>query len=101
MLDLGVEVDEVEIAEKDTLEPLAGKTFVLTGTLESMTRDEAKEKIEVLGGRVMSSVSKKTDYVVVGIDPGSKLEKAQSLKVTVLNEVEFTIMLADNQPSNS
>jgi DNA ligase (NAD+) len=71
----------------------AGKSFVLTGTLPSMTRDEARELIEANGGRVISSVSKKTDYVLAGADPGSKLDKANQLAVTVIDEAEFKKML--------
>jgi DNA ligase (NAD+) len=74
---------------------LAGKTFVLTGTLPSLTRDQAKELIEAAGGKVSGSVSKKTDYVVAGTDPGSKLDKAQALGVTVLDEAGLRRMLQE------
>ena len=74
-------------------ERFAGKTFVLTGKLEKFTRDEAAKLIEDRGGRVSSSVSKKTDYVVAGEDAGSKLTKAESLGVTVLGEEQFSNML--------
>lgn len=80
-------------AEKIADLPLAGKTFVLTGTLPTMTRDEASQKIQALGGHVGSSVSKKTDYVLTGSDAGSKLDKAKELGVKVIDEAEFRKML--------
>ena len=73
---------------------LAGKTFVLTGTLAHFTRDEAKKIIEDAGGKVAGSVSKKTDYVVAGADAGSKLDKAKELKVKVIDEREMELLLS-------
>jgi DNA ligase (NAD+) len=73
--------------------PLAGKTFVLTGSLVSLTREEAKEKLEQLGAKVAGSVSAKTSYVVAGADPGSKLVKAQELGVTILDEEQLKKLL--------
>jgi DNA ligase (NAD+) len=75
--------------------PLAGKTFVLTGTLESLTREQATAAIEQRGGRVAGSVSKKTSYVVVGAEAGSKLEKARSLGVKTLTEAAFKTLIMD------
>jgi DNA ligase (NAD+) len=72
--------------------PFAGKTFVLTGTLPTLTREEAAAKIESLGGRVSGSVSKKTDFVVAGEEAGSKLDKAQKLGVKIIDEKEFLKM---------
>jgi len=76
-------------AKKMATLPWAGKTFVLTGTLPSMTREDASAKIEALGGHVSGSVSKKTDYVLAGSEAGSKLEKAKELGVKIIDEAEF------------
>ncbi len=73
--------------------PIAGKTFVLTGSLPTLTRDEAKDLIEAHGGKVAGSVSKKTDYVVAGAEAGSKLEKAQALGVSILDEAQLKELL--------
>src|SRR5262249_19059170 len=75
--------------------PLAGKKFVLTGGLASMTRPEVQRRIEALGGRVVTSVSKETDFVVVGSDAGSKLAKAEKLGVPRLDEDAFVRLLGD------
>ncbi|MDN5881658.1 MAG: NAD-dependent DNA ligase LigA [Nitrosospira sp.] len=76
---------------------LTGKTFVLTGALPSLTREDAKEKIEALGGKVAGSVSKKTDYIVAGTDPGSKYDKAFELGITILDETGLLQLLQDSQ----
>ena len=75
--------------EKNINELFLDKIFVLTGTLEKMTRNEAKELIETLGGKNTSSVSKKTDVVIVGSSPGSKYQDALNLGITIWNEDEF------------
>lgn len=86
LLSLGVKPQEGSTKVSDKL---AGLAFVLTGTLESMTRDEAGAKIKMLGGKTSSSVSKKTSYVIAGTNPGSKFDKAQGLGVKILSEEEF------------
>jgi DNA ligase (NAD+) len=89
----GVRTEIEKTATKSEAQTLAGKSFVLTGTLPGMTRDEASALIEARGGRVMSSVSKKTDFVLAGAEPGSKLDKAKQLGVKVIEEAAFRKML--------
>jgi len=91
LLAAGIEIRQPERREG----PLSGKTFVLTGTLNSLTRGEAEERIKALGGVIGPGVSKKTDYLVEGADPGSKLEKAQRLKIPILDETAFLALLDD------
>ena len=86
LLDAGVHFPQVETKPAGSLH---GQTFVLTGTLASLTRPEAKQRLEALGAKVTSGVSKKTDYVVAGTDPGSKRDKAEKLGITILNEAEL------------
>jgi DNA ligase (NAD+) len=88
----GVTWEEGEPAPRTAL-PLAGKTFVITGTLPTLSRDEAKDKLEAAGAKVAGSVSKKTDYVVAGEEAGSKLEKAQTLGVAVIDEAAMLGLL--------
>jgi DNA ligase (NAD+) len=92
------ELNGVKLAAKKTVSGqekpfLSGKNFVLTGSLAGLTRGEAKDRIKLSGGKVKDSVSKETDYVVAGDDPGSKLEKAKQLGIKILNEVELLEML--------
>ena len=91
--DAGVHWKESEPRSAPKDGRLAGKTFVLTGTLAAMTRDEAKDRIQALGGKVTGSVSKKTDFVIFGDKAGSKLSKAQQLGVETLDEKQFQILL--------
>ncbi len=87
----GVHIVEEKITKEST--KLAGKTFVLTGTLETLGRDEARDKIRELGGDVSGSVSKNTDYVVAGSEPGSKYDDAKKLGVKIIDEKEFLNMV--------
>ena len=91
LLTAGVHWQDVEIK---TEQPLQGKTFVITGTLESMKRDEAKQRLLELGAKVSGSVSKKTDYVIAGSEPGSKAEKARQLGVEILDEAGFLSLIS-------
>jgi len=95
--DAGVTWPEGE-ALAPTEMPLAGITVVLTGTLQTMGRDEAKEKLEALGAKVAGSVSKKTHYVVAGAESGSKLDKALALGVPVLDDTGLALLLSGQKP---
>jgi DNA ligase (NAD+) len=88
----GVTWEEGEPAERAP-QPLSGKTFVITGTLPTLGRDEAKDLLEAAGGKVAGSVSKKTDYVVAGTEAGSKLDKARELGVAVIDEKQLMELL--------
>ncbi|MCK5667839.1 MAG: NAD-dependent DNA ligase LigA, partial [Gammaproteobacteria bacterium] len=90
LLTAGISWPDVEIK---TDQPLQGKIFVITGTLETMKRDEAKQCLLELGAKVSGSVSKKTDYVVAGSEPGSKVEKARQLDVEILDEASFLSLI--------
>jgi DNA ligase (NAD+) len=91
--ELGIQPQSEKVKSARPEGPFAGKTFVLTGTLPTLTREEATAKIEAAGGKVTGSVSKKTDYVLAGAEAGSKLTKAQELGVKILDEAEFLILL--------
>jgi DNA ligase (NAD+) len=90
---LGLTLAQAPEGKNSQAKPLAGKTFVLTGTLPTLKRQQAQALIEEAGGRVSSSVSAKTDYLLAGESPGSKLEKAEKLKVPVLGEEAFLALL--------
>ena len=84
---------EIENPKKKKPGKLAGKTFVFTGEMESMSRDEAKAKVRDLGGDPSEAVSKNTDYVVAGSNPGSKYDKAKKLRVRIISEKDFLMMI--------
>ncbi len=94
----GITWPEHDGAASDEPKPWAGKTFVLTGTLPTLSRDQAKEKIEALGAKVSGSVSKKTHFVVAGAEAGSKLDKAQELGLTILDEAAFLQLMQTPVP---
>ena len=93
LIALGVNPQEQLMVSAQMNEQIHGKTFVLTGTLPTMSRDQAKELLEAAGAKVAGSVSGKTHYVVAGSDAGSKLEKAQQLGISVIDETELLKML--------
>jgi DNA ligase (NAD+) len=94
MKELGIHPASEKVSAKKTAAlPFAGKSFVLTGTLPGMTREEASAKIESLGGKVSGSVSGNTDFVLAGEEAGSKLDKAEKLGVKIIGEKEFLEML--------
>jgi DNA ligase (NAD+) len=95
--ELGVQVAPGTATGKRRKSPLAGKTFVFTGGLDHFTRDDAQRAVEAAGARVSSSVSKKTSYLVVGRDPGSKLDQARTLGVTILTEQEFASLIGKDE----
>lgn len=103
MESLGVRVQQEANVSEPFAQLLKGKIFVLTGTLKGFSRQEAKRKIEELGGRVTSSVSKQTDYLIAGEDPGSKYDSATTLGVQILNENEFNFFIQSGSilPSSS
>ncbi|MBH0195402.1 MAG: NAD-dependent DNA ligase LigA, partial [Nitrospira sp.] len=96
---LGLSITECPTSPGQASLPLAGKSFVFTGGLATLSRDEAKSLIERLGATISSSVSKKTSYVVAGSDPGSKLEQARLSGVRVLNEDEFLTLIKEQGAS--
>jgi len=91
--ELGVKILAHNVKQQGAASAIAGKTFVFTGTLPTLGRDEAKEMARAAGGEISSSISKNTDYVVAGKDPGSKLDKAKALGVKIINEAEFLKLL--------
>jgi len=93
LLAAGVSFAESTPAQLDTSNPVYGKTFVLTGTLPHLARGEAQQRIRDMGGRVSASISKRTDYVVAGAEPGSKYEKAVELGIPILDEASFLKLL--------
>ena len=95
LFDAGIEVQAVEaVSDVDTSSRLSGKTFVITGTLPTLSRDQAKEKLLAAGAKVSGSVSKNTDYLLAGEKAGSKLTKAEQLGVEVIDEVTMLAMLS-------
>ena len=97
LIEAGVSWPDVVPSAANSTSPIKGKVFVVTGTLPTLSREEAKARIEAAGGKVAGSVSKKTDFVLVGTDPGSKFTKAQSLDIIILQEAQFMELLSGYQ----
>ena len=93
--ELGINMEYIDNGNYEENELFSGKTFVLTGTLNNITRDRASEIIENMGGKVTSSVTKKTNVVIVGDNPGSKYDKAISLNIEIWNEEKFIELIKD------
>src|SRR5690606_2738881 len=91
---LGLVTPEPLPPPEDTQSPVAGRTVVFTGTLETMSRAEAKSRAETLGAKVAGSVSARTDYVVAGAEAGSKLKKAADLGITILSEQDWLALIS-------
>ena len=87
----------IQYEKEKTTGLLEGQVFVLTGTLEQMTRGQAKDRIESLGGRVVGSVSRRTDYLVVGESPGSKVDRAKALGVRIIHETDLGRLLKEGK----
>ncbi len=98
LIDAGIHWDPMPEPPAGAVQPLAGKTFVITGTLSTLTREEAKARVLALGGKAAGSVSQKTDYLVAGAEPGSKLDKAEALGIPILDEIAF-LALCEGPPA--
>jgi DNA ligase (NAD+) len=99
LLKAGLTIEQAPLPGEGSSLPLSGKSFVFTGGLDTLSRDEAKTLVERLGGTVSSAVSSKTSYVVAGADPGSKLAHAKALGIPILTEQEFLTLV--QQPRSS
>jgi DNA ligase (NAD+) len=100
LIKAGIHWPDIAPKEQQSL-PLAGKTYVLTGSLSQMTRNEAKQALQSLGAKVSGSVSKNTDYVVAGESAGAKLSKAQELNISVIDEDELIVLLTSLKQEKS
>ena len=95
MIDLGFILEAEKVTSQTSI--LGGKKIAITGKLSYISRDELKSKLEDLGVKVVNSISKNTDYVIVGSDAGSKLEKARALNIEIISDINFDTFLAQNE----